>query len=362
VTDTPHRILVLVKGLGLGGAERLVAEGVSLSADRRFRYEVAYVLPWKDQLVARLEQHGIPVSCIGGARGSMVRAGRWLVRNRHRFDLVHAHLPMTGVLARLVSGRPVVYTEHNLAGSYRPPTVFLNRLTYGRNAAVTAVSDAVASSIAGYPGPAPDVIRNGVVLERDETHIAALRRELAPYGEPLVVHVGNIRPHKGHENLIQASRLLAETHPDARIVSAGGEKYPGDLARVQARAAELGAVNLTFLGRREDAHDLIAAADLFVNPADVEGLPVAILEAMIAGTPIVATDAGGVPGVIEDGKTGWLVPTRNSQALARAIGAALDDRAEAQTRAARAQELAERDYGIDRMVTEFEDLYARVLH
>lgn len=355
------RVLILIKGLGIGGAERLVVDSVTGDHERRYRYSVAYVLPWKDQLVADLESRSIPTVCIGGSRGSMLAAARWLVRHREDHDLVHAHLPATGVVARLFATKPVVYTEHNLAGSYRPPLVVANRFTYGRNAAVTAVSHAVADSLTGYPGPTPRVVLNGVSPARDLRSGEAVRAELgiAP-DRPLLVHVGNIRPHKGHRTLIETAAALHSVS-NALIVSIGAEKTAGNLQELTDRCNELGLDNLRFLGRREDARSFIAAADLFVNPSDVEGLPVAILEAMDAQTAVVATAVGGVPSVIRDGETGILVPPGDPAALVTAITSALEHPTDTGDLAERAKTLVHGEYSIARMTTQFEDIYDRVL-
>ena len=151
--------------------------------------------------------------------------------------------------------------------------------------------------------------------------------ELAP-GDPLVVHVGNIRPHKGHDTLVEAAAELARLRPGVAVISIGGEKNPGDLDRVRATAREAGVEgSLRFLGRRPDALAFVAAADVFVNPSDVEGLPVAILEAMALGTPVVATAVGGVPAVVEDGVTGLLAERADALGLAQAVDRLLGDRA-----------------------------------
>ena len=364
MADRPT-ILVFIKGLGIGGAEKLISEGARFWNRGRFDYHVAYQLPWKDQLVPDLEALGVPVACVGGRKGTTpaaVAGLRRLVRSGGA-SLVHAHLPSAGVIARLISPVPVVYTEHNLATSYREPTRTLNRLTYGRNRAVTAVSDAVAESLAGYPGPDPRVIRNGVAVGVPAEAAGAVREEmgLAP-GDPLVVHVGNIRPHKGHDTLIEAAAELARLRPGVAVVSIGGEKHPGDLDRVRAAAGAAGVEpSLRFLGRRPDALAFVAAADVFVNPSDVEGLPVAILEAMALGTPVVATAVGGVPAVVQDGVTGLLVEAGDAPGLAQAVDRLLGDRALAGRVAAAARDLIEREYGLEPMVRGFEAGYTEIL-
>jgi glycosyltransferase involved in cell wall biosynthesis len=363
--DPRPRVLVLIKGLGIGGAERLIAEGSRLWSTDDFAYRVAYVLPWKDQLVPDLVTNGIEVVCIGGGERSLKAPTRLrrLVRS-WRPALIHAHLPTTGILARLTSSVPVVYTEHNLAGSYRPATRALNRLTYGRNAEVIAVSDAVAVSLARYPGPNPHVIPNGVVVDATDEARRRVRKELEiePH-RPLVVHVGNIRPWKGHTTLIRSVRMLAESIPSVVVVSIGAEKHPGDLSRVRREAEEEGVGTIVrFLGRRSDAVDFIASADVLVNPSDVEGLPLVVLEAMMAGTPVVATAAGGVPTVVRDGETGRLVPVQQPEALAAALADLITNPEDAAKMADRARTLAESNFSLEGMVDAHEALYRQVLN
>lgn len=358
-----RKILVLVKGLGIGGAEQLIVTGASYRDATRFDYQVAYVLPWKDQLVGRLGAEGVPVTCIGGRDGkvdlTLIRRLRHLIRSEG-IDLVHAHLPATGILARLVSPVPVVYTEHNLVDSYRLSTRVLNRLTYRRNAAVTAVSSSVANSARRYPGPHPIVVENGVDLPSPARAPSDIRDALGLAShERLVVHVGNIRPHKGHENLLNAAKSIAEIRDDVVIVSIGGEKYPGDLERLRKAASSLGIDHtIRFLGRLENAVDFVAAADVYVNPADVEGLPVSILEALALETPVVATAAGGVGEVLEHGVTGYLVPIRDPEALTEGILKLLDSPAIAGDLARRGRQLVLDRFGIERMVRKFESLYS----
>lgn len=358
-------VAVVIKGLGLGGAEKLIAESARYWDRSCFDYRVAYFLPWKDQLVADMRALDIPVACIGPARGVRLRT---ISRLRRQFrdwevQLVHAHLPMSGILARLVVSQPVVYTEHNLVTSYRFSTRLANRLTYGRNRAVTAVSPAVAAGVAGYPGPRVEVVANGVAVRVAPTAAREVRRELGIEPDsPLVVHVGNIRPGKGHDILVDATAALLRDRPDVTVVSVGGEKYSGDLARLHTRVrdAELEGA-LRFLGPRRDALAFIAAADVYVNPSEVEGLPVAILEAMALGRPVVATGVGGVPELLTDGENGVLVPAGYPKALAEAINELLGSpRMQAQMGKSAAATVAA-GYGLEPMVRAFEDIYRRVL-
>lgn len=358
------RILVLIKGLGIGGAERLIVEGAAHWDRHQFDYKVAYLLPWKDQLVPRLHAAGIPTECLGGRRGwgpaTPVRLRR-LVRDWAP-DLIHAHSPVTGILARLTTSLPCVYSEHNLVDSYREPTRTLNRLTYGRNRAVVAVSEAVARSIAGYPGPVPRVIPNGVSPVVALDMVNRTRVELGvDWGRPLVVHVGNIRPYKGQDNLIAAAVILKGLSPDVSIVSVGGEKHRGDMDRMVALAEQRGVGDtIRFLGRRADAERYLAAADVVVNPSQVEGLPLTVLEALALARPVVATDVGGVGTVVIHERTGLLVPPDDPKALAEAIHRALID-PDAKMWGEAGAELIARDHGIAEMVRGYEQIYRELL-
>ncbi|NND04395.1 MAG: glycosyltransferase family 4 protein [Acidimicrobiia bacterium] len=357
----PH-VLVAVKGLGIGGAERLIAEGARYWDRDRFDYRVVYMLPWKNQLVGDIESYDVPVECLGGERG---RAPVWAMRLRKyvkdiRADLIHVHSPAVAVAARAVVTKPIVYTEHNLADSYRQPTKLLNRMTYGRNAAVTAVSEQVAASASAFAGPKPVVVPNGVSVAIDPDAAASARAELGIRPQdPLVVHVGNIRPGKGHDTLIDA---VAHLPDKVTVVSIGGEKHSGDLARVQAASEKAGVSGqLRFLGRREDALRFVAAADVYVNPADHEGLPVTILEALALARPVVATAVGGVPTVVKSQQTGVLVAPKEPAALAAEICKLLDDSEFAAQLGSSGKQLVADDFSLEPMIRSFERIYAEVL-
>ncbi len=359
-----HRIAILIKGLGIGGAERLISEAVEFWDRDRFDYQVAYLLPWKDQLVAPIVDAGIRVDQLGNGKlgPTTFRSVRSYFQETEP-DLVHAHLPSTGILARLLSPAPVVYTEHNVVSSYRQPTRALNRATYGKNARLIAVSGAVAESVHSYPKPDPIVIPNGVSVSVGEDERKAARKELGIDDQTvLVAHVGNIRPHKGHQNLIEAVAQLPDSQTPFVVVSIGGEKYPGDLDRITTDAQNAGVQDrLRFLGRREDALSFVGAADLMVNPSDHEGLPLAILEAMSLGKPVVATAVGGVPSVIESDVSGTLVPAGDPTALAAALEKLTDDPELRSRLGAKAQEVALERHGLGSMIQAVERVYGEVL-
>jgi glycosyltransferase involved in cell wall biosynthesis len=364
MTPPPH-VLAVVKGLDIGGAERMIAEGARHWDRATFRYTVAYALPQRHALVGSLEALGVDVRCVGrsGRLGPGVagRLRRLIVDAG--VDLVHAHLPAMGIIARMVSPVPVVYTEHGIVSSYRAPTRLANRLTYRRNAAVIAVSRAVADSTAGYGGPAPIVIPNGVGVDLAPYAAARARAELGLGAhDPLVVHVGNIRPEKGHEILIGAAAILSRHRPDLRMVSIGLEVVPGDLERLRALARRAGAgATIRFLGSRADALDFVAAADVYAHPSTDESFGLAVLEAMALERPVVAAAVGGVPGIVDDGETGILVPPGDPGALAAGIERLLDDPETARRLGRAAHRVATHEHSIEAMVRSIEAVYRQVL-
>lgn len=356
------RVLILIKGLGLGGAENLIAESAPLWDRSTFEYRIAYLLPWKNQLVPKLTDRGIPVTCLDWRGptdiGGVIRLRRLL--REWQPAIVHSHLPVAGILGRVAARTSSnVYTEHNVVDYYRQPTKTVNRLTYQLNDVVIAVSEAVADSITRYPGPKARVIPNGVVVpDPDSQTVLAVRRELGiDATTPLVVHVGNIRPHKGHRTLIDAVELLARSRPDVLTVSIGGEKVAGDLERMRSRSASLGVGDhIKFLGRRDDALAFMASADVVVNPSDVEGLPLSVLEAMALARPVVATAVGGVPTVVHNEETGLLIEAGDPGGLASAIEQALESPRAAEWGKAASRLVSER-HGLEAMVRSYEDVY-----
>ncbi len=142
----------------------------------------------------------------------------------------------------------------------------------------------------------------------------------------------------------------------------GARRTLGISTALRAEARELGIEDVVrFLGRRDDARAFLAAADVVVNPSDVEGLPVVVLEAMALGRPIVATAVGGVPDLITDERTGLLIEPGDPEALARAVGRLLDRSDWAAGLGTEAKIVVERDHGLEAMIRAVEEVYEEVL-
>jgi glycosyltransferase involved in cell wall biosynthesis len=362
----PIGVLMLTKGLGRGGTERLL-HGTVRHLDRaRFRVEVAYLLPWKDAFVADIEAECVPVHCLEAPRPASlgwVRRLRRLVNDRN-IDLVHTHMPLTAAAARLAlpGDTPMfVHTEHNLWDRYRRPTRWANRLTYGRNAAVIAVSDGVARSIRSRRAPV-EVVTHGADLggvRRGAAARAEARRELGlADGDVVVGTVGNFTAKKDQATLLRAMAVLGRDRPAIRLVLVGSGPLEAELTH---QAADLGlAGRAAFVGSRHDVPELLPAFDVFALSSRFEGLPIALLEAMAAGLACVATSVGGIPEVITDGRDGLLVEPGDPDALAIALGKALsDDRLRAELGWRAAERSA--DFQLWAAVRHIERIYLRAL-
>jgi glycosyltransferase involved in cell wall biosynthesis len=250
------------------------------------------------------------------------------VQERH-YDLIHTHMPVPAVAARVLlsrTGPPLVHTEHNVWQRYRPVTRWANAATYGRNAAVIAVSASVAASItrarlpvmAGHP--AVTVVLHGIDRQRVEQggSRSAARVALGAGEAQLVLGtVGNCTPKKDQRTLLRAHAALVRRGIDTRLVLIGSGPLE---AQLRQQVADLGTADkVLFAGSRDDVPRLLPGLDVFVLSSQAEGLPLALMEAMAAGLPCVSTAVGGVPEILTDDVDGRLVPPGNPDVLADVI-------------------------------------------
>lgn len=329
------KVLLLIKGLGLGGAERILVALAEHRDTANFDYHVAYALAERDELAPELEAAGVPVHPLGARSSADVR---WLVALRRllveeRFDVVHSHLPYTASFARLVAlslparRRPVlVYTEHSLWKRAAVLTRALNGLTVGADRGLFVVSPAARDALPRRLQAGARVVVHGVdlqgssaLVEHRETVRTEVRTELGlGPDDVLALTVANFRAEKGHHVLLDAAQRLAEATPRVRVVLVGWGPLEDDI-RARVHALGIG-TTVTVVGRRDDTRRLMAGADLFVLPSTQEGMPVVLMEALSVGLPVVASRVGGVPDIVEDGRQGLLVPPGEPSPLAEAIG------------------------------------------
>jgi L-malate glycosyltransferase len=337
VADSPARAVpvchIMTADLW-AGAEVQLATTASYLVDRP-DVRLSVVLMNEGQLASELRRLGIDVTVVDEGRHNAVHLLVFLARflRDNRIDLVHTHRykdSVLGTIAAKLAGVPfVVRTVHGLrepmsGWQHLKFRVYetVDRVTLLSLAdLVIAVSKQMEETLrrSGYRPTMLTHIHNGIDLHSVAAGRAPreIRRELAiPEDALLFGTVGRLSPVKDHAAFLEAAAEIRRTRPDARFVIVGGGPLERELRR---RAAQLGLEDVClFTGPRIDAHNIMAAIDVFVLPSLSEGIPMAVLEAMALGRPVVATAVGGVPEVVQHGTTGLLVEPGNPLALAQA--------------------------------------------
>ena len=176
---------------------------------------------------------------------------------------------------------------------------------------------------------------------------------------PRIVAIGSLFPLKSYDVLIEAMAILAANATDCELLLAG---RGGEQPRLESLANQLGvAERVKFLGDVEDVPGLLHTADVFAHPAITEGLSNAILEALAEGLPVVACPVGATPEIIEDGQNGLLVPVRQPQALAHAIGRLLNDACLRRRLGQAGAELVRDRFGESSIADQYEKVFQRLM-
>lgn len=330
---TRIRVLELIKSLDVGGAEKLLAERLAMTSQNEFHVEIGFLDPDRDALVDAIEDLGFSVTCLGARRrtslGWLLRLRRMLMRSP--VDVVHVHSPLMAVGVRLVirtlgkRAPALVSTEHSV--NYHRATQWLNMLTIHMDERVIAVSTAVERGKVAKRSQRVTVVRHGANLSRihklrhDRDHLT--RTFGLPPG-PRVVTVANYRAEKDLETLLAAAELVHQRVPSAHFLLAGSGPDADALRSIITERQMTTYVHL--LGLVDDAVRLTACADVFALTSIREGLPVAVMEALACGLPVVATNVGGLSDMIVDGENGFLTPTRSPEETSERLVQLLLDR------------------------------------
>lgn len=364
--DGRVRVLWLSKGLGPGGAERLLLSFAQAGDHSRFDFRAAYLLPWKDQLVPSLQQAGVEAECVAGSRIADLRWLRQLraVLLRDRYHVVHVHSPLVAALVRPVvaSIRPrpaLVTTAHNMWSSFHPATRVLDRLTAPLDDHLFSVSEPVHQSLPPRLRARSEVLVHGVDVDGIEGRRAErekVRTRLGVDGKRVVVTIANLRADKDYPNLFEAAGRVLTEHDDVVFVAVGQGQLEDELRADLARRGF--GDRFRMVGHQEDPIAYLVAADVFTLASRHEGLPISLLEALAAGLPAAATAVGGVPDVITDGIEGRLVPPQYPAALAAAICELLEP--DANERASAAASARASDFGIARAVERQQQVYEQL--
>lgn len=350
---------------------------LTLAAGLRDHYAVSFVCPQTpggESVLARARAMGLDTLALDAE--DMDRVGSPLVRwlRERRIDVFHCHAGIAweghgGVYAARVAGVPTVVRTEHLPHSLIPDERGQRHYRYLADEldALICVSAAVGASYiaGGVPTAKVHVVRNGIPIP--PRRVAPANGEIwqalgLPPGSRVALTVARLTAQKAHGDLLAAvPRVLAQV-PEAHFVWVGAGPLAREL-RTQARSLGV-AAHVHFLGGRRDVAELLAAAHLFVLPSRFEGLPLAPLEAMAAGVPVVGTDVCGTAEVIANRTTGRLVVAGSPRLLAAAIAEALARPAIAARWGAAGRLRVERHFTAERMIRETAACYeaARATH
>jgi len=299
-----------------------------------------------------------------------------LIRRRKTYDLVHFHgasiplflsLPFLKAMGKKIVAKVAAAnlgTEAgSLAGRYRPVGDLLARMVR-RVDAYIAISEEIREGLIrdGVPEERihrianfidPEIFRPPGTGEKD-----SLKERFGYGGKTLVLFAGRLVPRKGVGHLLQAWKEVTEEFPDARLLLLGDGPLQGELTEAARRLGVDKTVR--FPGRVENVPEFLRAADVFVLPSLQEGLSNSLLEALASGLPTVATGIGGVIDVVEDGRTGLLVPPGDVSALSKALRTVFTDPDLSERLSRAGQEAIREAYGLEDRVRRYRDLYGRL--
>ena len=356
------RLLFVNSMRSIGGGEQWLLEAAGGLAARG--HDVSVAARPGSALAARSREDGhglLELPMRGDADvASILRLSRWI--RRHGTDVLSVNVQRAvriGCAAALLSGRPPVVERRGLSFPVRPTA--LNRAIYGR-----CVSHVIANCRSIEDGlldtgvidaSRVSVIVNGIDPERvGKGGGGAVRSQLDISPEtPLVAMVGRLVVDKGHRVALSAFRRVLSEVPAARLLIVGAGKLDADL-RAEA-ASRFAGESVVFAGRRDDVPAVLDAADVVLVTSDREGMPHVVLEAMVAGVPVVATRVAGVPEMIEHGTHGLLVPIGSAEAAASAVVSVLSDPELGQRLAAAAAARVRAEFGLEVMIDRIELLF-----
>jgi len=363
-------VLHVLPDLGVGGAEHIAAHLAQETDPQRFATGVLCLGPPRGTPIEDvLARGGLPVRFLGKRKGFSPRCAAAVHRvvREHGVRVVHTHrhvlhyvLPALSV----VRGLRCVHTVHNLAErEVAGPARIAQRLAFRIGAVPVAISHAVKRSIQRlYRVPQVPVIPNGIQVGRYRN--AALLRDHAraalhlPDDAVAFACFARLAPQKNHAGLLDAFVDGPARDPRAHLLLVGDGPLAGALReRVAARRI----ARVRFLGEHADVRPLLAACDAVVLASSWEGSPLAVMEAMAAGRAVAATAVGGVPELIQPGRTGLLVPPASTPALAQALQRLLDDAVLRAQLGAAAAQWAHQRFDCRVMARRYQSLYEGLL-
>ena len=366
-------ILQIIETGGPGGAETVLLNIVK-NLDRK-RFNPLVILLKKGWFYERLLKNQIETKVINSKRSWDIAFLIGLIRGcqQLKIDLIHSHLPGTNLyscLAGAVAKIPVITTYHNevfLPGRvnrYNTLKLFLVRRLATK---IVMVADYLKSDFinnAKFSIEKLITIYNGIELAQNKLDfdIQAKKREIGIEEDELIVgNVANLRPPKGHQYFVKAAEQIYNNRNRVKflIVGEGKGKLKAEIEEQIIKSNLRDKVIL--MGFRDDVKELLHIMDVFVLSSISEGLPMAIVEAMAASKPVVATKVGGLPELIVPDFNGFLVSPGDPSALANKIMVLLNDKRLREQFGTRGKEIVENKFSLEKMIENYQNLYEELL-
>jgi glycosyltransferase involved in cell wall biosynthesis len=361
------RILHVIESLEFGGAEKIV---IGLANGMAAAHEVAVCCVKTVGALGPELDPRIRVFSLGKGEGNAPGLPLRLARaiRRERYDVVHTHnwgVFLEGTLAAILAGVPVrVHTVHGPYTAYGASALerakrglrhFLERRAARHVRRIAAVSDRIREYITGEIGVDPAAVvtlHNGIPVEGPAP--APRRGE----GPAVFITVGRLAAIKNHDLMLRAFHRALQAGARARLVVVGDGPERGAIERYVSDHGLGDRVEL--VGFRSDVGALLAGADAFLLTSRYEGISVALLEAMRAGLPVIATNVGGIPETVRDGETGILVGPEDLEGAARAIAELAASAERRRELGRRGLEFLREEFSAARMTQRYLDLYAPI--
>ena len=364
-------ILFMIDELDIGGTEQQILELVRHIDKSRYKPMVC-CLRSDGRVADEIRQLGVKVVLLRKRMKFDFFIIPKLMRfiKEERIDIVQTYLitaNIWGVLAAKLAGvRWIFASERNVntsdQGNKHPFADFVFRVLCTLPARIIGNADAVSKYLVediNIPKAKVVTIHNGINLDRFDCKVD-INRKKSELGldlrSPVIGVIARLSPQKNHRMLLQATLKVVNTIPDLRMLIVGDGPLLGQIKDL-CNDLDL-ASNVIFTGARRDVPEIMQVLDISVLPSLFEGFPNTIMESMAAGKPVIATDVGGNPELVENGKTGYIVPSNDPEVMADAILHLLKNRILLAKLGKAGRRRIEKYFTLDRMVQKTEQMYS----
>lgn len=370
--NSKTKILYFITGLKTGGAEMVLYNLIKGLNKDKFEPIVVSIIPI-GEIGEKIQSLGIKVLSLNARfrYNPLIILKLALIFHKAKPKILHSHLFHADFLGRVIGKiykvPVIISTIHStyLGGFWANK---LLQITNNLTDVVTVVSQKIGAEMINLKAVSSDklrVIYNGIDLNvffrQNEERKNKIRKDIGiQENEKVLISVGRLAKEKGYLYLIEAIKILKEEGFDIKllIIGEGGERH-----KLERKIKELDLENnILLLGKKENIADYLSTFDVFILPSLWEGFSVVILEAMACELPIIATSVGGVPEIVQDGYSGFLVPTKDPLALAGKIDYVFHLSLEQRGALGRnGRRIVEKSFSLEKMIRNYEKLYEEFL-